>query len=345
MVRTTCSPQARRRHAFTLIELLVVIAIIALLISILLPALGEARRAARLARCLSNMKQQGVAMHTYASEAKDRIFSYSWARGNFTTTYGDLTSPANDYKAAMYQMRDIVRRRGDRTVAETPDINLFPYFRYSHLVLQDYLGQSLPDPIVACPEDRDRMTWGVDPRGYDRGLYVPNYGTGTGTANWRWPYSSSYWITAAAFDGNRRPNRAFPTPGSWGFVSIPGGWKFIPRKITDVAYPANKVFLYEQFGRHSRKYDYRAYFGLTTAKPVVQMFDNSAGIRASRDSNLAYDPNSDGILAGTYRPAANSPDPSPPGGSAPMNYYFAYTRRGLLGVDFGGRMITSGTGY
>ncbi len=55
-------------HAFTLIELLVVVAIIALLIAILLPALRHARASARVSVCGSNLRQLGVALHTYVIE-------------------------------------------------------------------------------------------------------------------------------------------------------------------------------------------------------------------------------------------------------------------------------------
>lgn len=62
-----------RSRAFTLIELLVVISIISLLIAILLPALGNARKASQSVACLSNLHQMGLAASMYAGDYHDTV--------------------------------------------------------------------------------------------------------------------------------------------------------------------------------------------------------------------------------------------------------------------------------
>ncbi|MFG0252371.1 MAG: type II secretion system protein [Phycisphaerales bacterium JB038] len=83
------SSKVRRPFGFTLIELLVVVAIIALLIGILLPALGKARDSARRTRSLANIKTHGQILAVYGNENKNKII------------FGFTQRAANDYTYAV----------------------------------------------------------------------------------------------------------------------------------------------------------------------------------------------------------------------------------------------------
>ena len=114
-----------RRRAFTLIELLVVIAIIAILVALLLPAVQQAREAARRTQCKNNLKQFGLAMHNY----HDNFNMFPYAKGG-TFGYGNASRLDGNYE----------RRTGI--------VCLLPYMEQTALYSQIDAGNPTTSPPV-----------------------------------------------------------------------------------------------------------------------------------------------------------------------------------------------------
>ena len=129
----------RRTAAFTLIELLVVIAIIALLLSIILPALKEAKKRAMGIYCQSNLRSLSITWTTYAQENDEKIVSgEAWANYNnvrpFDWVHPLISTSDPDYSPGMSDH--------ERELAGIRKGALFPYAE--------------TEKLYNCPGDR---TW------------------------------------------------------------------------------------------------------------------------------------------------------------------------------------------
>ncbi|HED54133.1 MAG TPA: prepilin-type N-terminal cleavage/methylation domain-containing protein [Phycisphaerales bacterium] len=357
----------RKRTGFTLIELLVVIAIIALLISILLPSLGTARKQGQMMISLSNLRQHGVAMEGYGSENDSRAYAFSWKPGKLPqTTNTDLAlecknlNPNADTRAAVLQQLDIVSRRYKHQKltpqVSTAPVNHIPHVLYTHLVLNDYIGEQLPSEMVISPGDKARNYWQKNMDEYLDDPQASPFPPPSNATNfrdlWRWAFSSSYTTISAHYSpdyGSSAANSPWPLTVERGnnqnTYRVPNRPNVMGRRrLDEVAQPGNKVILYEPYQRFSGTQD--QWFGFEDSKVPMLFYDGHAATNKTGDSNFGYSPNN---------PAngANNPDePSrtyfysplkkwdPPGAvRTRLPVYYDQTRLGIQGVDYGGDPI------
>ncbi|MBI3415336.1 MAG: prepilin-type N-terminal cleavage/methylation domain-containing protein [Verrucomicrobia bacterium] len=198
----------RQRAGFTLIELLVVIAIIAILASLLLPALAQAKAKAQAITCLNNHRQLLLAWKLYADDNEERLPGAG--RGQIIGN-GELASWSGDNWEVLYPYQYEGNWNAEKFLTRSP---LWPY-----------CGRSFS--IFRCPSDK---SIGID----DRGRRVPRIRS-VSMNNWvggpEWAASGPGWIVYRKATDMNSPGSA----STWVFLderadSIDDGCFFVDMK-------------------------------------------------------------------------------------------------------------------
>ena len=347
----------RRTHTngFSLVELTAVIAVAASVVAVLGPGLGQMRSQMRGVTSEGNLSTIGQAGAMYAVDNDDRIFAFTWRAGEayMNLGTGKMATSSSDVSAAARQVQNILHRATGRLNGKgkilSPSARMV-HRRYSHLVLADYMGGNVSDPMWADPADANQLHWQLNPLEYTGpensfpyGMGMPAQAGYDTVPGWDgspivqlWPFASSYQIVPHAWqqDFGAQYVPIADTPHL--FMGGPGV-QLGNRRFNEVRFPSAKVHMFEEFDREQAGSPYFAYDHAQSAK---LMFDGSintmmSGQSFSSVSPADYNIGNKSVWEQNYVPLDTFPVPlGGLGEQTLLNQRFRWTLGGLQGINY-----------
>lgn len=289
------------RAGFAIRDVLVGVIVLGTLGALAVPTLSQVRMDSGRQACNGNYRFIAQASGSYTYDYSGYMWALNWKKGMYSPVNPNQ-SYSTDIQAQADQAATILRRLANLSPTSYPTpFGWISPISYSLTALMDYVNMPIPASYLVCPEDWVRQPFLEG----DFSILSSSGGDGS-SSSWRARYSSSYTLGTSHWGVSRQTMvpqySGFPggpfvrSPVLYQTSSNDSNWSYDgyldapnvhgPKQESEVRFPSNKVFLFDEYARHNGK---PRYFAYQSAGQDLLFYDGSLRYYRTDSTNPGWD--------------------------------------------------------